>query len=176
MIKHEPVEIQEGTVVQNRPLTSQEEMLLHDRRMTVAMVDNAGDHLDSKALGLLQAASLVLALVAVLGLITRLPGLSGFALVGLVIALLAFGSMIVLALVAWYPRPMFAPGSKDWDTVWANYLVADTTSVYLQVISDYDELTRLFETRNRIKGRALTSSSVLFVVQLIGLLVLALAG
>lgn len=176
MIKHEPVEIQEGTVVQNRPLTSQEEMLLHDRRMTVAMVDNAGDHLDSKALGILQAASLVLALVAVLGLPGRLPGLHGLALAGLVIALLAFGSMIVLAVIAWYPRAYFAPGSNDWDKVWAEYLVADTTSVYLKVIANYDGLIELFGIRNHIKGKALIGSTVLFVVQLAGLLVLALAG
>lgn len=176
MIEQGPVEITNGTVVQTRPLTSQEDLLLHDRRMTVAMIDKAGDHLDSKALGLLQAASLVLALVAVLGLPDRLASLSGVGLLGLIIALLAFGSMIVLAVIAWYPRPYFAPGSKDWDQVWSKYIVADTTSVYLQVISNYDRLIEVLDVRNRIKGQALIGAAIVFVFQIVGLLILALAG
>lgn len=176
MIEHGSVEIADGTVVQTRSLTSQEDLLLHDRRMTVAMVDNAGNHLDSKALGLLQAASLVLALVAVLGLPGRLTALSGVGLFGLIVAVLAFGAMIVLALVAWYPRPYFAPGSEVWDDVWAKYIVADTMSVYLQVISNYDELIGLLTARNRIKGQALVGAAIVFVVQIVGLLILALAG
>lgn len=176
MIDHGSIEIADGTVVKTRSLTSQEDLLLHDRRMTVAMVDNAGNHLDSKALGLLQAASLVLALVAVLGLPGRLTALSGVGLFGLIVAVLAFGAMIVLALIAWYPRPYFAPGSEVWDDVWAKYIVADTMSAYLQVISNYDALIELLAARNRIKGQALIGAAIVFVVQIVGLLILALAG
>ncbi len=175
MSKHEPVEIAEGTVVQNRPLTSQEELLLHDRRMSVDMVVRAGNNLDGKALGLLQAASLVLALFGVLGLSERLPNLTGWALVGLIVALVAFASMIGLSVVAWKPRSFFLPGSRDWNEMWATYVVADTTTVYLQVISDYNRLIKVFEARNDIKGQSVIGAAAMFVVQIVGLLILALA-
>ena len=50
MIEHGSVEIADDTVVQTRSLTSQEDLLLHDRRMTVAMVDNAGNYLENQQL------------------------------------------------------------------------------------------------------------------------------
>lgn len=176
MSKHEPVEIAEGTVVQNRPLTTQEELLLHDRRMSVDMVVRAGNNLDGKALGLLQAASLVLALFGVLGLSERLPNLAEWALFGLILALGAFALMIMLSVIAWHPQPFFLPGLRDWDEMWATYVVADTTKVYLQVIADYNKLIKMFEARNDVKGQAVIGAAFLFVVQIAGLLILAFAG
>lgn len=170
MDRHEAVDLY-GGVVRCRPLTAQEELVLHDRRATVQSVDAAGDHLDGKALGLLQAASLVLALVAIAGDLDWLSlGLVERA--GLGVALLAFGLMLGAALAAWSPREYWAPGVRDWDQMVERYLRADTTDALLQTISNYDGLLERLMERNATKGRWLRAAVGLFVVQ-VGALALA---
>lgn len=170
MDAHEAVELY-GGVVWGRPLTTQEELVLHDRRTTMQNVDAAGDHLDGKALGLLQAASLVLALAAIAGDLDW-PSLAPVEQAGLGVALLAFGLMVGAVIVAWLPQPYWAPGERDWDEMVERYLRADTTAVYLQTISNYDNMVRRFEARNARKAGALMAGVGLFAVQ-VGALALA---
>lgn len=155
-------------------LTAQQQLALDQQKLLLERLDQAGTHLDSKALGMMQSAGIILALVTAVSLPLSTPTLAGKVALGA--AFLAFVAMIWLSTRAWFPRAYYMPGTRDWQDLFTKYVQADLDQAFVQTLSNYREGIKILETANIQKGVSIRWSAGLFVVQIVGLLIVALAG
>lgn len=135
----------------------------------------AGEHLDHKALSLVQAAGLILALVGAL----KLPGFTAIAsppaaIAALVIAFLAFTGLLASAFWAANPAKQPVPGTGENEPLFAKYLDANPKDAYLQILADYIGVTRRQMTINQHKAKLVAVGGGLFVLQIVALVSAAL--
>lgn len=158
-------------------LSAQQTLVLEEKRLMLSMLDGARDTLDARGLGLVQAAGLVLVLAGVV----RLPGFvlapvdQGWALAAVAVAFLAFGGMVGLFLGAMAPLVYTLPGTLDWDELGERYLGAEEEDCFNQVLSNLIEAIEKMMAVNRRKGRCLRWAIGLFLVQVVGLLAMAVS-
>ena len=140
------------------------------------MVDGARDSLDVRAQQLVQAAGLIVVLVSVIKLpqILATPSLWGRLAFG--VAFLAFTGMVWAALRVWWPRDYGAPGNglAEWDDTYYRSLIVDDEEGFKQVWADYQGLIDLLAAVNLRKARWLQWAMALFLIQIAGLLAVAL--
>lgn len=142
----------------------------------LGQVYQANEHLDTKALGLLQAAGLILALIGALKFPVALYGNELWAKSGIAVGFFAFAGMVLLTLLAWKPADFPVPGPADWDKIYDDYVTVPIGQTFDQLLQDGLEVQRRLLALNRHKASRLAGSTVLFAVQLAGLLLLALAS
>lgn len=149
--------------------TMNEVQVLDGLRRKLAVVDKANDHVDGKALGLIQSASLLIAVASAL----ILPNWTaeGTGVLVLASALVVFAGMLVCATLAWAPNVTSSPGSLDWDEIYDLYLTPEAPACFDQMLSDTLRAIQLTQTVNTRKARYLHWSMALFV-----LLIMAVAG
>jgi hypothetical protein len=136
----------------------------------------ANANLDAKALGLLQIAGLILALIGALKFPAALYSNDLWVKAGIAVGFLAFAGMVFLTLSAWTPKGSFIPGPSDWDEIYDGYITVELDKTFDQILSDgLHTQSRLLEL-NRYKSDRLKWSTLLFFLQLAGLLLLALAS
>lgn len=149
--------------------SANEVAVLDNVRRSLDAFDQANDHVDGKALGLIQAASLLVAVSAALILPYWTAG--GMGVLVLAAALVAFAGMLVCAALAWSPNVVTLPGPLDWDEIYDSYLTPDPQACFDQMLSDALRSIQLAQAVNVRKARYLQWSMALFVM-----LILALAG
>ena len=159
-------------------LSVQQQLALEQSRMAMNKIDQAGDILTSRAVGLLQASSLLLVLVGVVRLPSFLlaPHPAPWAQASLAVAFLAFAGMIGLFIFALLPRTYPLPGTNVWEEIFDGYLNVSEDACFDQVLSDTLRATELMASISRRKAFCLQASLVLFLLQVVGLLGLALTG
>lgn len=149
--------------------SANERAVLDNLRRTLAAFDQANDHVDGKALGLIQAASLLIAVAAALILPHWTAGVTSVAV--LAAALVVFAGMLVCAAMAWSLNAVALPGPLDWDELYDSYVTVDEQACFDQMLSDTLRAIGLSEAVNARKGRYLQWSMALFVM-----LIMAVAG
>lgn len=158
-------------------LTPQQQLLLDQQWRMLDDRSQAGDHLDNKAAAILQAGSLIIALVGAVSIPPVLAQQSPPILLGgLAFALAVFAGMLVCALLAWQPRDYRVPGSTSWNSMWNNYVNAGLQDAFAQILSNIQAATETHERRNALKARYVTWGTWLLVLQVAGILLIALAG
>lgn len=158
-------------------LTTQQQLVLEQNRRLYDTVDRTGEHLDGKASAILQAGSLIIALTGA----TTLPSLVGAApappvLAGLAVGCLAFIGMTVCAILAWHPSDHKLVGSPDWDKYFDLYISKELDDAYNQILADFSHATSLNMVANARKARYVMWATWLLVLQVVGILVIALAS
>jgi len=160
----------------NNSLNYRRGLLLEQKYKILQIFDQANDSLDSKATQLLQAGGLIVALVTALSFSTFFasPGSTTSAKAGIAVACLAFVGMIGLSIAAWSPKESGAPGSLDWAQMYDRYILVDDETCYNQILSDCTEAIASSKAVNIRKGNLVKWSAFLLVLQLGGLVILAL--
>lgn len=136
-----------------------------------------GEHLDGKAGTILQAGSLIIALTGA----TTLPSLvssqlSGWMLAGTSIGFLAFIGMTVCAILAWRPTNYQMAGSASWDNYFDLYISKEVDDAYNQVLYSLTQVITANMAANTRKARYVTLGTWLLVVQVVGILAIAVAS
>ena len=157
-------------------MTEQEKLVLHQKRMAVKMASDARTNIDNRASALLQAGGLVLVLVSVVKLPAFVLQPTPIAKIGIAIALLTFAGMLIFTLLSLMPRAYAAPTTRDWDTLQQRYLLVDETTCFDQVLADVLGAIDSLEAINKRKALYLKLSMLLFLLQIVGLLALALTA
>ena len=157
-------------------LTPQEQLFLEQKYHTLKMVDQANDSLDRKATNLLQIIILIIALVSLLSIPNLAQGNpTVLTKAGIAVASLAFIVMLGLSILAWLPGRYPFPGPSDFDQAYDKYILASKDDCYNQILSDLLETIELIQELNSRKGKLITSSTILLVVQSSGLIVAILS-
>jgi hypothetical protein len=157
--------------------TIQKQLVLEQTQRLYDTVDRTGEHLDGKAATVLQAGSLIIALTSA----TTLPSLVGaqpspWMLGGLVCGFLAFIGMTICAILAWRPGDHKLSGSPDWDNFFDLYISQEMDDAYNQVLSNLGIAVAANMATNARKARYVTLATWLLVLQVVGILVLAVAS
>jgi hypothetical protein len=153
----------------------QQSLLLEQQYKALEMIDQANASLDTKATQLLQGSGLIVALIGVLSFpsfATSHP--TPLMKVGIAVAFFAFLMMVGLSILAWSPRDYHLPGSVDWDEMYKKYILVDGKSSFGQVLSDCARAIELSRVINIRKGKMVYWSAFLLIVQIGGLMILAL--
>lgn len=150
--------------------------VLQEARDTMTMADGARDSLDARAQQLVQAAGLIVVIVSVIKLPQVLAGPSFLGRLAFAVAFFAFTGMVWAALRVWWPRQYGTPGTSlaEWDETYYRSLIVDDEEGFKQVYADYQGVVDLLVAVNLRKARWLQWAMVLFLVQIAGLLGLAL--
>lgn len=135
-----------------------------------------GDHLDSKASALLQAGGLVIALTGVVKIPSFVANPDLWGIIGISLAFLSFAGMVLLAVIAGLPSSFGHSGEIKWDEIFADYIDQDVDACFNQILADLLEAIERSAKRNRSKAGYVAWSSGLFAVQIVGVLLLALAA
>lgn len=152
--------------------------VLQEARDSMAMVDGARDSLDARAQQLVQAAGLIIVLVSVIKLPEILAQPAPWSRIAFAFAFFVFLGMVWLALRVWWPRSYGTPGGslEDWEMVYQNSLNVSDDQSFMQVWTDYQRTIDLLIGVNIRKARYLKGAMALFLVQIAGLLAMALLG
>lgn len=159
-------------------MTTNIDRLVQQAKDSLAMVDNARDSLDSRAQQLIQAAGLIMVLVSAIRLPAALDGQTSLGRISFAVAFAVFIGMVSLALRVWWPTTFGTPGPdlSQVDLVYSNYIEADDKDSGLQIWADYQGTIDVLVAVNERKARYLKGAMALFLVQIIGLLFMALLG
>jgi hypothetical protein len=156
----------------------QYQLVLEQQYFGLSQLYQANDHLDDKALSLLQAAGLILALVGALEIpgfvATSEPAL--WAKVGISLGFAAFVAMVVTVALAWRPGASHLPGTQDWNKVYDKYVTVELNHSFDKVLVDAMEVYDRIAAINIVKAKRLRWAVWLFLLQIIGLLILAMAS
>jgi hypothetical protein len=158
-------------------LSPQHRLTIEQQYFSITQIDRANEQLDAKALQLLQAAGLILVLVGALEIpkfITSDPTL--WARSGIFVGFLAFAGMVYLLASTVKPGAACAPGSQDWNEIYDEYLIVKLDDSYNKVLVDCLETFDRLSDLNQGKAKSLQWAIFLFVLQVTGLLTLAMAA
>ena len=157
-------------------VSPQRQLVLEQKYRMFENSVQVGEHLDSKASALLQAGGLVIALTGVV----KIPGFVAnpdlWSTIGIAIAFFAFAGMVLLAVFAGLPSDFGHSGNTNWDEMFADYIHQDVDACFDQILADLLEAIERSVQRNRSKARYVTWAAVLFAVQILGVLFLALVA
>lgn len=158
-------------------LSTQQQLLLDQTLRLCDSVDRTGEHLDGKAGTILQAGSLIIALTGA----TTLPSLvagsqSPYVLAALSVGFLAFIGMTACAVWAWRPSDHKLVGAETWEDSFTMYINQEPEKAYQQVLFDLLESVGPNMATNARKARYVTLATWLLVLQVVGILVIALAS
>ena len=159
-------------------LTKQQEMLLEQKYINLQSVSAAGDHLDGKAMGLLQTAGLIIALTAVVSVPSafRATTMGIGPVIGISIAFLAFVAMISFATWAWWPRSYGTPGTLDFDEISERIINQDVDQSFSNILGDCIDAIEWNQDINLRKARLVRWSAFLLIAQVIGLFMAAISS
>lgn len=155
---------------------AQRQAILAHQYKAMEMTNSNGDHLDNKAATLLQSGAFIIALVGAVKIPSYVYAPNTAATIGIIIAFAAFAGMILLALRAWFPSDVKLPGTIDWAFLWNEYVYAAGEEFFNQMLSDVQDVITESIARNAIKARCVTYATWLFIVQIVGILILALTA
>ena len=139
-------------------LTVQQELVLDELRAQYRLANQATDALDGKLTGLFGVASLLL---------TLLTGLQEQVAQAFPIVFAPYPVLVIVVLVAIWPRRVRSPMRLDWDAVCEEYLEVETQSAGRQLISNYLYAIEANLRRNRYKARLLSAAFILVVLQVV---------
>jgi hypothetical protein len=165
-----PIDIQND----DTNLTTQQTLLLEQKYYALAQVDQANSSLDSKAMSLLQSASLIFALVGALQFPGVIQNPDIIVLSGIIVAFVAFFSMVTLVVLTWSPATYLLLGTSDWDDMYKTYVSVNQDESFSQILSD---CLKAFDSQveiNQSKTKKIRWAVYLFLFQILGLLVVAL--
>lgn len=158
-------------------LTSQQNLVLEQTQRLYDNVDRTGEHLDSKASAVLQAGSLIIALTSATALPSVISGSqSPYGVAGLAVGFLAFIGMTACAMLAWRPQDHKLVGAYTWDDFFDLYISKELDDAYNQVLFNLSDAITINMAVNAIKAKYVTWATWLLVLQVVGILVIALAS
>lgn len=153
----------------------QQELILEQKYFVLNLVMQAGESLDRKGMGMMQAAGVLLALAGVIRLPAFVLGpVNGWQAGAVGVAFLSFAGLLGLTLWAWRPGRYALPGVSDRGELQEVYLGAEEEDAFLQVLGDCVDAIEAQRQANGWKARRVRWAMVLFVVQVVGLLGLAI--
>jgi hypothetical protein len=158
-------------------LTTQQNLVLEQTQRLYDNIDRTGEHLDGKAAAILQAGSLIIALVGA----TTLPSLvtnstMPWVLAGAATGFVAFIGMTICAVLAWRPSEHKYVGSLSWDNFFDLYISKELDDAYNQVLINLSDAIKANIAANERKARYVTLGTWLLVLQVAGILVIALGS
>lgn len=156
-------------------LTPQERMVLELQYQNLAWLDRANEKLDDKALGLLQASSLIIILVGAL----QFPGFIRGEVPLLAKLGIGFGFVVFLLMVyfiskTWSPTDSPMAGPREWNELYNEYIFKDRETAYNRILAGYDKSQTMMLELNARKARSLQGAIFLFILQIGGLLAVAM--
>lgn len=155
-------------------LSVQESLLLQQRYYSLSQLDQANSSLDNKAMALIQAASLIFALIGALQFPDAIHDHTVHVLAAIAASFLIFMAMVFFLTKVWSPGDYALPGTNDWDKMFSDYLWVDGDKCYTQILDNCTEAYARLKCSNKLKARRLTIAVYLFLLQIAGLLVIAL--
>lgn len=87
--------------------------VIDEQRQFYQHINEANDHLETKASAILQSGSFITGLISAAKLVTGTTA-SALATVTLIAVLILFFAMLVLSLLVWLPKGYTAPGKANW--------------------------------------------------------------
>lgn len=156
--------------------TNNADRLLQQARDTLSMMDGARDSLDARAQQLVQAAGLIIVLVSIFKLPEVLTSSAPWGRLAFAVAYLVFIAMVGLALGVWWPTKYAIPGPglAEWKEVQSDYLNQSDEENPMKVWADYQGTIDILTDVNQRKARWLKGAMILFLIQIAGLLAVAL--
>lgn len=128
----------------------------------------ANDTLDQKNLGILQASSIVAALVGA-GWLASSDGWRAVA-----VALLSFAVIMILTVASTYPSKWVVPGNTNWPGIYRDILIKSDYDAFTQVLSDILNAIEAQKKLNHIKNRLTLICYAAFGLQILGFLIAVL--
>jgi hypothetical protein len=142
----------------NAQLNVQQQIVLDELRAQYEITNRATENLDGKLAGLFSVASVLL---------TLFTGLQDTAVRAFPYVFAPYPALVVLLLVALWPRRMSSPIKLGWKAVCKGYLYAEEQEAYRQLISDYVYAIEDNLARNRLKARLLVTAFLMVVLQIV---------
>jgi amino acid transporter len=150
-------------------------LLLQQQLRRLDTIDRANEHLDQKALSLLQISALIVSLVGVFNIPAFLETSDPRVNYTTVVAFVAFIIMIILALFAWSPKNNPVPGPDrissdaediiEWNIMLNKYVNVDEKTSFGQGMVNYIDVTERLRAINTLKTRLVQWAASLLVVQ-----------
>lgn len=148
-------------------LSTQQQLVLEQMQRLYDNEERTGEHLDNKAMAILQTGSLIVALasVTVLSNISQISR-SAWTVSASIFGFVLFGSMVLLSLSAMKPREHKTVGTPDWIYMHANYINKEPNEAYTQLLANLVEATKANGKANKHKAKLVERAtwSVVFLV------------
>lgn len=164
-------------------LSFQQSLLLQQQLRRLDTIDKANEHLDQKALSLLQVSTLIVTLVGVFNIPAFLDTPDYRANYATVVAFVAFIVMIILSLISWLPKNHPAPGPKrtspdaedvhDWNVMQTRYIRVDEKTSFDQAMVNYIDVTERLKIINSTKTKLVQWSVAALIAQVACLVYIA---
>ena len=156
-------------------LTPQQQMILIEQQRRLDAKMQTGDLLDSKAMTILQSGGILIALTGAVSISNYASQhTSTITLVGILCAFVAFLGMVTCALRAWHPSSNPVAGGTTWDELYDDYLVKDTSTCFMQVLSNLLTTSEMHTKRNNAKARYVSLGIWLLGLQVAAILLAAM--
>ncbi len=157
-------------------MTEQQRLVLEQQQRLFDGIDRTGEHLDSKAMAVLQSGGLIVALTGA----TALPAFvaastSPWTLLGIAVGFLLFIGMVYCTLKAWSPTSHENPSSVDWDKAFDDYISKEVDEAYNQVLSNIMSATEHNKAVNERKAKYVVAAGWLLAGQVAAILILSVA-
>ena len=125
-----------------------------------------------------RAASLIITLTGIVGIPSNFVAQdpSRWAMIGLAIAFAAFAGMVGLAIWAWLPTNFYVPGTLDRDSLYDDVISLYDIYGYDQILQNVLDCAQDNQAVNERKANLIKASAVLFILQILGLFVMALTS
>lgn len=156
-------------------LTVQQDLTLQQSQQTLDIIIQANRALDEKSSTLVQAGSLIIALVSVFnipGFIATNPVDAEWWAIGSAFA--SFIGLVILSTLAWAPKEYVLPGSSDWHETYTKLLQVDIEDSFNQVLINYLNAITKSQKLNDRKSGLVNWSAALLIIQVGSLMVAAL--
>lgn len=151
-------------------LDLKQDLLLQQRYYALTLLDQANSGLDNKAIMLLQAASLIFALIGALQFPKFIYNTTFWIILAIGAAFLSFAIMVWLLVSTWLPKVSYVPGTDDWDKLHAEYLNVEDGEGFTQILADCTEAYKRLMIINDEKATKIKWAGWLFILQIAGLL------
>lgn len=155
-------------------LSVQQQLVLQQRYYALDQLVKANESLDQKSITLLQASSLIFALIGVLQFPKALYNPSLWIWIAIVVAFILFLSMVVCLIKAWSPTDHTIPGKNDEHKMFNEYIWVSDDESFKQILSDCKEAYDRSKKTNSRKAKYIVWAAWIFVAQVFGLLFIAL--
>lgn len=157
-------------------ITHQQRLVLDSQQRRAETIDRTGEHLDNKAMSILQAGGLIVAIAGA----TTLPAFvasitSPWMLSGVAVGFVLFIAMVYCALKAWSPTSHEIAGPSDWDAAFDDYISKEVDDAYNQVLSDIMAVADHNKATNERKAKYVQAAGWLLAGQVAAILILSVA-
>ena len=149
--------------------------VIDEQRQFYQHINEANDHLETKASAILQSGSFITGLISAAKLVTGTTA-SALATVTLIAVLILFFAMLVLSLLVWLPKGYTAPGKAKWTAIFEKHINADDENDLTQTLSNYLAAIDAGLAQNKRQSQLVKWAGISLGAQIIALIILLFAS